>query len=148
MWASGNRFLPFHCKQRRFPTVGAIKRNCRTRGVASAAMNADGKIANIASRQYGVFSRRQALKAGFSESAISRRLSNRRWEAIFQGVYRLPGTPDCWHQRLMAAFLWAGAVVSHRSAAEVLRIAGAPKGYIELTVPTGKGLAPRGVVLH
>ena len=112
-------------------------------------MNADEKISRVTARQYGVFSREQAFAAGFSESGINRRLKQGRWDSSYKGVYRLPGVPESWHQKLMAAYLLAGpnAVVSHRSAAQLLRFAGAPEGYLELTLPADRR-SPPGVVFH
>jgi very-short-patch-repair endonuclease len=112
-------------------------------------MNAEEKLAKLARTQYGVFSRAQAGKAGFSESAMDRRVRTRRWEPMLPGVYRLRGVPETWHQKLMAAQLWAGtdAVVSHRSAGELLGLDGAPAGFVELTVSERRH-APPGIILH
>ena len=112
-------------------------------------MKAEEKIAKLARNQYGVFSRAQAGKVGFSESAIDRRVTTRRWEPMLPGVYRLRGVPETWHQKLMAAQLWGGsdAVVSHRSAAELLGLDGAPTGFVELTL-SGRRHTQPGIVLH
>jgi very-short-patch-repair endonuclease len=110
---------------------------------------ADRECARIAKRQHGVIERQQALKAGLTKRAIELRLSAGRLEVLLPCVYGLPGTPDCWEKRLMAAYLWAqpSAVVSHRSAAQLLGLDGPTQGYIELSAPTSR--KPReGITLH
>lgn len=93
-------------------------------------------IQNVAARQYGVFSRRQAMDAGFSEWAIVRLLRSGRWEAVLPGVYRIAGTPDSWEQQIMAACLWSEpwGVASHRSAARLWGLDGEWGGVVEVTV--------------
>lgn len=76
------------------------------------------RISLIARQQFGVFSRAQAMKAGFSRDAIGRRIRAGRWIAVYPGVYRLPGAPFSTDQGHMAAVLAGGpnAVLSHESA--------------------------------
>ena len=68
----------------------------------------DRQLAAVAERQFGVFARRHAAAAGLSEYAMTRRVRSGRWEELFPGVYRLPGTTRTGRQRAMAAVLWAG----------------------------------------
>ncbi|HVL92645.1 MAG TPA: hypothetical protein VM264_04805 [Acidimicrobiales bacterium] len=84
----------------------------------------DGAVAGLASRQFGLFSRAQVLTAGGTGSLIDRRLRSTRWLKVAEGVYGLPGWPDSWRRRLMAACLEAGptAVVSHQSAAALHKL--------------------------
>ena len=112
-------------------------------------MTTDDKIASVAASQYGVFSRGQAIAAGFSKSAIDRRVRSGRWRVALRGVYRLSGVPPSHQQKLMEAFLWAGpsAVVSHRSAGELLGLEGVPKGFVELTARKDRRTPP-GIILH
>lgn len=93
-------------------------------------------IGSIASAQFGLITRDQALEAGLSVSRIKYRLKSGRWERVGKNVYRLSGTVNSWEQRLMAAWLAAGplAAVSHRSAGALLGITPATD-LIELTVP-------------
>jgi hypothetical protein len=87
-------------------------------------------------------------------AAIGRRTGSGAWVSVFPGVYRAASTPESWHQKLMAACLWAGdgAVVSHRTAARLRGLEGlsGSKRYepIELTVPLGKQLRASGVLVH
>jgi very-short-patch-repair endonuclease len=81
-------------------------------------------LTSVASRQHGVFTRAQALSAGFTRSAVDHRLRVGTWEPVDYGVYRVAGTPGSWHQRLIAACLGGPAVASHRAAAALWRFPG------------------------
>lgn len=108
----------------------------------------------MSSAQHGAFSRRQALEAGISASAIGRRLGKGAWLSVLPGVYRLAGTPETWHQKLMAACLRAGegAVVSHNTAGRLWGLEGlggnARSDPIELTIAFGTKRRAPGVVIH
>src|SRR5205807_1777024 len=59
---------------------------------------------------------------------------------VHPGVYRLPGAPVTWKQKVMAAVLAAGpgAVASHKTAAALWGLAGFPPREVEVTLPHGK----------
>src|SRR2546426_12199388 len=82
----------------------------------------DHLITKIAARQHGVVSRQQAIQAGLSRFAISRRLAAGQLTVVFPGVFAISGVPASPPQRFMAACLWAGdgAVASHRTAASLM----------------------------
>ena len=75
-------------------------------------------VADIASRQWGVVSRRQLLAAGISDSAISRWLARGLLIRVHTGVYALGHHSGGIESRLAAALLLAGdgAALSHGSA--------------------------------
>lgn len=83
----------------------------------------DDLVADLASRQFGLFSRAQASALGLTLRVIERRLAAGRWGLVARGVYSLPGVPGSWRRDLMAACLeaGAGAVVSHEAAAALHR---------------------------
>jgi hypothetical protein len=110
----------------------------------------DRQVAAVAAEQFGVFSRRQAAAEGLSEAAMSRRAMSGRWEIVFPGVYRLPGTTRTGRQRAMAAVLWGGAsaAVSHTTAARLLRLEGTRSPELHLTLPNTFGRRPHDFVLH
>jgi very-short-patch-repair endonuclease len=110
----------------------------------------DGVIAAIADLQFGVFSREQALRAGFSARQIQVRLTAERWESRFRGVYRVVGAPETLHQAAMAGALYAGeqALVSHGTAGVLLGIEGVRAREVELWVPSGKKSEVRGLTIH
>jgi very-short-patch-repair endonuclease len=73
----------------------------------------------IAARQLGVLDRRQARWAGLTTRQIDVRLASGAWVRLYPAVYRLDGTPETWHQKLVALQHWArrGYAFSHRCAA-------------------------------
>ena len=101
----------------------------------------DGRLATIAARQHGTFTRAQAASVGATEGQIRHRLHSRQWVRVGPGVYRLAGVPVNWRQRALAACLvsGAGAVVSHRSAGALWEVSGFRPGPLELTVPARAG---------
>lgn len=105
-------------------------------------------IVDPARKQYGVFSRAQARRAGFSERQIDYRLSTGEWETALPGVYRIAGMPSSVRQRIMAAVLWAGdgAVASHRAAGVLWGLDGVRVPTPELT--SERNLRNDRVVVH
>ena len=81
-------------------------------------MHADGVIAAVAERQYGVFSHQQGVAAGHSDAGIQRRLRAGLWRRVGSGVYAIAGVPVTFESRVLAKTLEIGdAVASHRTAA-------------------------------
>jgi very-short-patch-repair endonuclease len=115
---------------------------------------AERRLAEVARRQLGVFSRKQANLAGLSSRSVSRRVVRGAWTRVLPGVYRAASTPESWRQKLLAGCLWAGedAVISHRTAARLLGLEGLPPmrpgEAIELTVPFGIRKKAPGFVVH
>jgi very-short-patch-repair endonuclease len=110
----------------------------------------DAAITAIADAQFGVFARAQALDAGLSERQIQVRLSARRWESRFRGVYRVVGAPESMQQAAMAGALYAGdgALVSHGTAGVLLGVEGARARDVELWVPGDKRIEVPGLTIH
>ncbi|MEA2503778.1 MAG: hypothetical protein QOG36_821 [Actinomycetota bacterium] len=111
--------------------------------------HAERALLTLAQTQHGVLSRQQALCEGLSPSAIDRRLVTGQWVRVFQGAYRLAGVQPTWEQTVMAGCLAAGAdaVASHRSAATLLGMPGAPR-WVEVTVPRPRQVSVAGVIAH
>lgn len=105
-------------------------------------------LAACARRQYGLFRRDQALDAGLSDDQIRYRVKHGHWEAVDSGVYRIAGTPEGWHARLMAACLAGPAVVSHRSAATLWHLPGFGQDIVEVTAFRHRRRRSRDVVWH
>ena len=99
----------------------------------------DQLLAELASQQYGLFTRAQAVALGASLGLVDRRLASARWVIVAQGVYSLPGVPGSWERRLMAACLEAGpgAVVSHEAAAALHRLTPFRPGPVVVMLPHG-----------
>ena len=64
----------------------------------------------LAAEQFGVINRVQALAAGLSSAAISRRIKRGTWERVLPGVYGVVGAPVSQQREITAAVLWAGEV--------------------------------------
>jgi hypothetical protein len=109
----------------------------------------DLRIADLALRQHGVFTREQAFAVGASASMIRHRLASGRWGRLYAGVYRMSGSPTTWDQKLFGTWLAAGdgAAVSYRSAALQW---GMPSGeeVLEISVLESRRLSLPGVRIH
>jgi very-short-patch-repair endonuclease len=75
-----------------------------------------------ARRQAGAISRAQLATCGQSESRITGMVHRRELIEILPGVYSARPAPESMRQRLWAAVLWSGGVVSHRSAAQLWQL--------------------------
>jgi len=100
----------------------------------------------MARSQHGLLTSEQAVKA-LGLSRKNRWVAERRLVSVQPRVFRLAGSPDTWHQGLMAASLAVDGIVSHRSAAELWGLI-QPAGYIELSVPytVNRAVRPPAVV--
>jgi hypothetical protein len=110
----------------------------------------DHMLTKIAARQYGVVSRQQAIHAGLSRFAISRRLAGGRLTVVLPGVFAISGVPTSQLQRFMAACLWAGdgAVASHRAAASLWEIESFASAPVEISLAGRRTQPPKGVICH
>ncbi len=103
-------------------------------------------------RQGGVITRNQALTGGMTRHAVYARLDSRRWQRLHAGVYANYSGPLTRGSLMWAAVLGAGpgAVLCHRSAAELYGLLDAPDGaVIHVMVPGWRTVAPmRLVVIH
>jgi predicted transcriptional regulator of viral defense system len=108
------------------------------------------EIAETARWQAGAISRRQLLDAGLNAKVIAKRLARGRWQQLYRGVYAVfsgPATRDTW---LWAAVLRAGdgAVLSHKTAAELHGLIDTPAESICVTVPSARRVRNSGIVIR
>jgi predicted transcriptional regulator of viral defense system len=110
----------------------------------------DARIAVLAAAQHGVVSGQQLRAAGFSTSAVGRRVSSGRLHHVHRGVYAVG-----WARLLPRGRWWAavlacgdGAVLSHASAAAAWELIGAGSATAHVTVPTGNERRVAGVRVH
>jgi very-short-patch-repair endonuclease len=103
-----------------------------------------------AETQYGVASRSQALTCGMTTGEIERRVTDRRVDVLFPGVYRVAGSAPTGRQRAMAATLWLGgdALVSHLTAATLLRLERVKTTELHVTIPNATRRGRTGHALH
>ena len=98
-------------------------------------------------RQHGVVTRGDLLALGFGHRSIEHRIASGRLHPVAAGVYAV-GRPELTpHGRWMAAVLACGdgAVLSHRSAAELWGIGREERGLIDVTIPRRSRLERPGV---
>jgi very-short-patch-repair endonuclease len=124
--------------------VTFAERNQRCKETPEAALG------RVAARQHSLFTWAQAIQAGFSPAAITRRVSSRRWDRVLPRVYRITGSPKTERQTALAACLWAGdgAVVSHRTAGVLWKMDGVAARQVEITVHAKRAPSSALVVVH
>jgi hypothetical protein len=112
-------------------------------------LDVDRAIALLAEDQHGVAARAQLRALGLTEKAIAHRLRTGRLLHRYRGVYAVGHGRLSRRGRFMAAVLAAGpgAVLSHRSAAELWDMRDQSAGRIEVTAPRRRRLGPA-VALH
>jgi very-short-patch-repair endonuclease len=111
----------------------------------------DALVAQRAARQHGIVSIAQLRAAGLTDDAVKRRVRSGRLHRLYRGVYAVGHTALGNEGRWMAAVLacGAGAVLSHRSAAELWTMLSPGSGVIHVTVPIPGGRRRRpGIRLH
>lgn len=108
----------------------------------------DARVARLATSQHGAFSRAQAVALGATRDAIRRRVASGRWEQVAADAFRMAGAARSARQALMIATLAWGepAVISHRAAAGLRRLAGFTLGEPELTLPRDRRRKAPGII--
>ncbi|HEY1739105.1 MAG TPA: type IV toxin-antitoxin system AbiEi family antitoxin domain-containing protein [Acidimicrobiia bacterium] len=105
-----------------------------------AQERADIALARLARRQFGTFSREQALELGLTTKQVDHRVATKRWARVLPGVYRHAGTPPTETLVSTAALLWAGAtaVIAGVPAAREWGITDLVPGRADIAVPRGE----------
>ena len=122
-----------------------------THAVREESANPDGLVARIAARQHGVVTTAQLKASGIGWEAARRRVMAGRLHRLHRGFYAVGHAAIGFEGRCLAAVLalGAGAVLSHRSAAELWGIVPHATGLIHVTVPTDAGRRKRkGLLVH
>lgn len=117
----------------------------------SANAPIDRVIARIAGRQHGVVSLTQLIAVGIESRAVYRRVRAGRLHRIHRGVYAVGHRHLSWEGIWSAAVLACGdgAVLSHRSAAELWTLLPHRQGSPDITIPGSAGRrSRRGIRLH
>ena len=106
-------------------------------------------MADLATRQHAVVSRRQLLALGLSGDGIAHRVRTGRLHPLFPGVYVVGHRLLLRHTPHMAAVLACeGALLSHRSAAAVHGLLPTPAGPVDVMVVRGGGHRVGGIRVH
>lgn len=96
----------------------------------SSSPTPDARIARITSRQHGVFSRQQAIQAGFSRRQIQRRVSAGVWLSPLTAVYVLASSRITW-----MTWVWAGVLTGGVGAVVIGDTAAAVRGWCSMEWP-------------
>jgi hypothetical protein len=96
------------------------------------------RLRELLKRQHGVLSYAQAELLGITYGTIRAQVSAGRWVALSPGVYFTvngrPGRDAQWWAALLAS--GAGAVLSHRTAAELYEFGRTVRGLVEVSIPS------------
>jgi hypothetical protein len=97
-------------------------------------MQRDTEILQLALQQGGVVRRDQAIRAGFNDATIARRVTSGTWHRAGHGGYRLFESPGRLNLARAAVAVLPKAVVSHNSAAAIHRLPLVPYGLVTVSV--------------
>lgn len=109
------------------------------------------QLADLAQRQAGVVSARQAVAAGLSRNRVAAKARHDRWRRIYPGVYATFTGPLKRNARLWAIVLYAGpgARLSHETAGELLGLSEERCPLIHVTIPVDRKVKKLpGTVIH
>jgi hypothetical protein len=107
-------------------------------------------VSQVAEQNHGVFGIHHLADLGVADHVRDHRLESQRWALVFEGVYRIVGTPLGWSGLVLAA-CWAGgmrAVASCCTAAELRRLPGRSTSPIEITCPRWRRARHDGLLVH
>ncbi len=111
----------------------------------------DRYIAELAETQHALVARTQLRERGHSADTIWAWQRAGLLDTVAEGVYRMPGSPRTWEQRLCGLVLASGpvAAASHRSAAALLGLPGFDRrGLIEVVTPRPRRHRDQSAVVH
>lgn len=113
-------------------------------------MSPDRLVDELASRQYGTFSRQQAEKVGMTPRMILTRVESGAWVRLAPAVYALASAPPKWERQMAAALLTRdGSIVAGRSAAYLHEFDGFGPGRPMIMVgPDGNARSPLAKVIR
>lgn len=117
----------------------------------SAYKRVDGQIAKLAAVQDGVVALRQLLSMGLSRAAVESRVGAGRLHPVHRGVFALgrPGLTPAGRRRAALLSCGDGAVLSHRTAADLWGMRPSNAHVFDVTIPSRSGRQRRrGLRVH
>ena len=110
----------------------------------------DRALAELAGRQHGRVALWQMEDLGLKRAAVSERVAGGRLHRTHRGVYAVGHLVETRESVYMDAVLACGpgAVLSHRSAADLLGLRPCARAVVELTVPGQRGRRLTGIDAH
>jgi predicted transcriptional regulator of viral defense system len=114
------------------------------------------RLFDVADRQAGYFTARQALEAGYDYPLQHYHRERGHWTQVGHGLFRLNRYPEGDNEDLVRLYLWSRdreghpqAIVSHETALRLYGLSDLMPERVHLSVPRGfRKRSPRGVVLH
>jgi len=114
------------------------------------------RLFEVADRQAGYFTARQAREAGYGYRLQHYHRERGHWLPVGHGLFRLDRYPEGENEDLVRLYLWSRnrdgepqAVVSHETALRLHGLSDLMPDKVHLSVPKGfRKRPPRGVVLH
>jgi predicted transcriptional regulator of viral defense system len=114
------------------------------------------RLFEVADRQAGYFTARQAKEAGYDYRLQHYHRERGNWIPVGHGLYRLRHYPEVEDEELVRLSLWSRdrsgrpqAVVSHETALRLYELTDLMPDRVHLSVPKGfRKLPPKSVVLH
>jgi very-short-patch-repair endonuclease len=115
-----------------------------------AIVEVDRAIAWLAARQHGVVALFQLAGLGLTRQAVSKRAAAGRLHRIHSGVYAVGHVRLTRAGRYMAAVLACGlgALLSHRSAADLRGLRPGSRSVVDVTAPWRAGRSRPGIAAH
>ncbi|MPZ90461.1 MAG: DUF559 domain-containing protein [Actinobacteria bacterium] len=109
----------------------------------------ESQFAHLLASNYGLATRNQLRKIGFTDSRIQRLVASGRLERFLPGVLRSTSAPITWEMQALAGCLRnpGNVWLSHRSAAAHHGFTGCPKDRLEFLATRRMGSA-RGYLVH
>lgn len=120
-------------------------------------MNIRNQLFEIADRQQGYFTSKQAESCGISRSHFHRKLHSGEWIKEQRGIYRLAHYPATNRPELVIWSLWSRdkknrpqGVWSHETALDIHELSDIMPSKMHMTIPTGvrKIVVPKNLKLH
>lgn len=107
-------------------------------------MDPERALDGFAARQYGTFSREQAIRLGLTAKMIHTRLASGAWVRLAPAVYAVASAPPKWERQMAAALLTReGSIVAGSSAAYLHGFEGSSTGRPVIMIgPNGNGRSP------
>lgn len=106
-------------------------------------------LSETSARQQGIFTRKQALAAGYSGSTIDNLINQGLFISVHPSIYRDAGTPQTWLGDLSAAVLWAhSAAAACRAAASLHKLPGFDDPPLEIVTSTHRISSRCGIIVH
>src|SRR6478672_6623750 len=109
------------------------------------------RLEATAASQHQVFTREQAVEAGFTRAMQHWRRSEGHWVVLLPGVYRFASAVPTFRMRCTAASLWSApdGMISHLTGGALWGLEGVHRSAeIELLLPACRRLTHDCVVVH